>query len=238
MTVDNYCIMLPQGTLCLSVPYYTVSDVLLRVLRENYSKYVLSSIILAPNYWSVDSLHDYYQKGLAGNLPLMNDVGFEKQKNGGMVITLKTLGIKFSIPESKVPQSLRFTSGMYYNGGDKKWIALGFEGIYPDKKSWRIKSIGVELKGSNASGILSRIRDELKSKKELKDKLGKGRSGKEKKNSLIWREDIKSKKNNREVTLFGYSAPIVKHGESDRLMNIDFYSRKPFEVTYQLLQGK
>ncbi len=238
MTVDNYCIMLPQGTLCLSVPYYTVSDVLLRVLRENYSRYVLSSIIFAPNYWRVDSLHDYYQKGLAGNLPLMNDVGFEKQKNGGMVITLKTLGIKFSIPESKVPQSLRFTSGMYYNGGDKKWIALGFEGIYPDKKSWRIKSIGVELKGSNASGILSRIRDELKSKKELKDKLGKGRSEKEKKNSLIWREDIKSKKNDREVTLFGYSAPIVKHGESDRLMNIDFYSRKPFEVTYQLLQGK
>ena len=237
-TVDNYCIMLPQGTLCLSVPYYTVSDVLLRVLRENYSKYVLSSIILAPNYWSVDSLNDYYQKGLAGNLPLMSDVGFEKQKNGGIVITLKTLGIKFSIPESELPQSLRFTSGMYYNGGDKKWIALGFEGIYAVKKKWRIKGVGVELKGSNASRILSRIRDELKSKKELKDKLGKGRLEKENKNALIWREDIKTKKGGIELALFGYSAPIVKHGESDRLMNIDFYSRKPFEVTYQLLQGK
>jgi len=40
------------------------------------------------------------------------------------------------------------------------------------------------------------------------------------------------------VALFGYSAPIVKHGESDRLMSIDFYSREPFEVTYQLLDGK
>jgi len=127
---------------------------------------------------------------------------------------------------------------MYYNGGDKKWIALGFEGIYPDQKNWRIKSIGVELKGSNASRILGRIRDELKSKKELKDKLGKGKLEKQEKNSLIWREDIKTKKGGIDVALFGYSAPIVKHGESDRLMNIDFYSRKPFEVNYQLLEGK
>jgi V8-like Glu-specific endopeptidase len=237
-TVDNYSIMLPQGILSLTVPYYTVSDTLLGVLRENYYKYVLSSMIIAPTYWSVNSLHDYYEKGLVGNLPLMNDVGFEKLKNGGIGITLKTLGIKFSIPESKIPQTLRFTSGMYYNGGDKKWIALGFEGIYRDKKSWRIKSIGVELKGSNASSILSRVRDELKSKKELKDKLGKGRLEKEKKNSLIWREDVKSKKSGIDVALFGYSAPIVKHGESDRLMNIDFYSREPFEVTYKLLEGK
>jgi len=237
-TIDNYCIMLPQGTLCLSVPYYTDSDVLLRVLRENYYKYVLSSIIISPTHWSVNSLHDYYEKGLAGNLPIMNDVGFEKLINGGIDITLKTLGIKFSIPESKVPQSLRFTSGMYYNGGDKKWIALGFEGIYPDKKSWRIGSIGVELKDSNTSSILSRIRDELKSKKELKDKLGKGKSEKEKINSLIWREDIKSIKSGIDVALFGYSAPIVKHGESDRLMSIDFYSREPFEVAYQLLESK
>jgi len=237
-TVDNYCIMLPQGTLCLTVPYYTVSDALLGVLRENYFKYVLSSMIIAPTYWNVNSLHDYYAKGLVENLPLMNDVGFEKLKNGGIGITLKTLGIKFSISESEIPQALRFTSGMYYNGGDKKWIALGFEGIYRDKKSWRIKSIGVELKGSNASSILSRVRDELKSKKELKDRLGKGRLEKEKKNSLIWREDIKTKKGGIDVALFGYSAPIVKHGESDRLMNIDFYSRKPFEITYQLLEGK
>ena len=237
-TVDNYCIMLPQGTLCLTVPYYTVSDALLGVLRENYFKYVLSSMIIAPTYWNVNSLHDYYEKGLVENLPLMNDVGFEKLKNGGIGITLKTLGIKFSISESEIPQALRFTSGMYYNGGDKKWIALGFEGIYRDKKSWRIKSIGVELKGSNASSILSRVRDELKSKKELKDRLGKGRLEKEKKNSLIWREDIKTKKGGIDVALFGYSAPIVKHGESDRLMNIDFYSRKPFEITYQLSEGK
>ena len=237
-TVDNYCIMLPQGILCLSVPYYTVSDTLLGVLRENYIKYVLSSMIIAPNFWSVNSLHDYYAKGISENMPFMKDVGFEKLKDGGIGITLKTLGIEFSIPQSKLPQTLRFTSGMYYTGGDKKWIALGFEGIYPDKKGWRIKSIGVELKGSNASRILSRIRDELKSKKELKDKLGKGKLEKEDKKALIWREDIQSKRSGIDVTLFGYSAPIVKHGESDRLMNIDFYSRKPFEVTYQLLEGK
>jgi len=168
----------------------------------------------------------------------MNDVGFEKLKNGGIGITLKTLGIKFSIPESKVPETLRFTSGMYYNGGDKKWIALGFEGIYPDKKSWRISSIGVELKGTNASSILSRVRDELKAKKKLKDKLGKGKLEKGEKKSLLWREDIKSKKMGIDVTLFGFSAPIVKHGESDRLMSIDFNSREPFEVTYQLLKGE
>jgi len=237
-TIDNYCIMLPQGTLCLSVPYYTVSGALLSVLRENYIKYVLSSIIIAPTYWSVNSLHDYYEKGLTENLPFMNDVGFEKLKDGGIDITLKTLGIKFSIPESKVPQTLRFTSGMYYNGGNKKWIALGFEGIYPNKKSWRIKSIGVELKGSNTSSILSRVRDELKAKKKLKDKLGKGKLEKEKKNSFIWRKDIKTKKGGIDVVLFGYSAPIVKHGESDRLMSIDFNSREPFEVTYQLLEGR
>ena len=236
-TVDNYSIKLPQGILCLSVPYYTVSDVLLGVLRENFFKYVLSSMIITPTYWNVDSLHDYYAKGLVGNLPLMNDVGFEKLENGDIGITLKTLGIKFSISESKIPQALRFTSGMYYNGGDKKWIALGFEGIYRDKKGWKIKSMGVELKGSNASSILSRIRDELKSKKELKDKLGKGRLEKEDKNALIWRKDIQSKKSGNDVTLYGYSAPIVKHGESDRLMKIDFYSREPFKVTYQLLEG-
>ena len=29
-------------------------------------------------------MHDYYAKGLPCNLPLMNDVGFEKLKNGGI----------------------------------------------------------------------------------------------------------------------------------------------------------
>ena len=46
------------------------------------------------------------------------------------------------------------------------------------------------------------------------------------------------KKSGIDVVLFGYSAPIVKHDQSDRLMSIDFYSREPFEVTYQLLKGK
>ncbi len=233
-TIDNYCLMLPQGTLCLSVSYYTESDSLLHALRENYSRYILPSMILSPVYWSVDALHDYYTKGLAGNLPLMNDVGFKKLKNGGIAITLKTLGIKFSIPKSKVPQTLRFISGMYYNGGHKKWIGLGFEGIYSDKESWKISGIGVELKGSNASGILSRIRDEEKAKKKLKNRLGKDKVKKGEENFKIWRKDIKSKKSGIDVTIFGYSAPIVKHEESDRFMSIDFYSREPFKVAYQL----
>jgi hypothetical protein len=84
----------------------------------------------------------------------------------------------------------------------------------------------------------SRLQDELKSKKELKYKLGKNKLEKGEKNSLIWRKDIKSKKSGIDVTLFGYIAHIVKHGESDRLMKIDFYSREPFKVNYQLLEGK
>jgi len=83
---------------------------------------------------------------------------------------------------------------------------------------------------------LSRIRDELKSKKELKDKLGKGKLEKEKFSHLARRYQMK--KSGIDVVLFGYSAPIVKHDQSDRLMSIDFYSREPFEVTYQLLKGK
>ena len=41
-----------------------------------------------------------------------------------------------------------------------------------------------------------------------------------------------------DVVLYGYNASIVRHGESDRLMKIDFYSRKPLNVSYQLLEGK
>lgn len=234
-TIDNYCLKLPQGVLCLSVSYYTDSDSLLHVLRENYLRYNLPSMIISPVYWSVDALHDYYAKGLAGNLPLMNDVGFKKLKNGGITITLKTLGIKFSIPKSKVPQTLRFISGMYYNGGHKKWISLGFEGIRSDKENWKVSSIGVELKGSNASSILSRIRAEEKSKKKLKDKPEKDKVKKGKSNLKLWRKDIKSKKSGIDVTIFGYSAPIVKHEDSDRFMSIDFSFRKPFKVAYQLM---
>ena len=115
---------------------------------------------------------------------------------------------------------------------------LGIRRNLSRQKSWRISSIGVELKGTNASSILSRVRDELKAKKKLKDRLGKGKLEKGEKKSLLWREDIKSKKRGIDVTLFGFSAPIVKHGESDRLMSIDFNSREPFEVTYQLLKGE
>ena len=236
-TIDNYCLAMPQGTFCLSTFYYTDSDSLLRVLRENYFKHILPMMIISPIYWSVDALNDYYAKGLAGNLPLMKDAGFKKLENGDLTITLKTLGIKFAIPKSKAPQTLRFISGMYYNGGAKKWISIGFEGIYLNKKSWNIWGVGVELKESNTSSILGRIREEEKSKKELKHKLGKRKSEKGDNNSLIWREEIKSKRTDLDVTLFGYSAPIVKHGESDRLMNIDFYSREPFEVVYQLLEN-
>jgi len=34
-------------------------------------------------------MHDYYAKGLPGNLPLINDAGFEKLKNGGIGVELK-----------------------------------------------------------------------------------------------------------------------------------------------------
>ncbi|MCD4721153.1 MAG: hypothetical protein K8S13_15035, partial [Desulfobacula sp.] len=123
---------------------------------------------------------------------------------------------------------------MYYNGGHKKWISLGFEGIRSDKESWKISSIGVELKGSNASGILSRIRNEEKSKKKLKNTPEKDKVKKGKSNLKLWREDIKTKKDGVGVTIFGYSAPIVKHEESDRFMSIDFDSREPFKIAYQL----
>lgn len=237
-TIDSYCLKLPQGTFSLSKIYHTDSDALLQVLRENYTKYVLSLMFISPAFWHVDALMDYDDKGLLHNLPLMEDIGFKKMDNGSLMITLKTLGIEFSVPASMVPESVRFTSGLSYNNGNKKWIGLGFEGIYSEGKNWKIYGIGVELKGSNASSVLNRVREEEESKKKLKNTLGKNHIGKEDNTARIWLNDIRSEKNGADMTLFGYRAPIEKHGESDRLMTINFYHREPFEIAYRLLKDE
>ena len=234
-TIDNYCIQMPQGVFCLSVPYSTNSEPLLQVLRENYYKYRLSSMIISPIYWNMNALHDYYSKGLNSNLPLMKDIGFEKLDDGGITIILKTLGIEFSIPESKVPDTIRFTSGMYYNQGNKKWIGMGFEGIYSEKKKWKIFGVGVELEGSNTSSVLRRVYKEVKSKKKLMDMLGKENLEEGEINSQIWQEEIKSKIIDTNITLFGFSAPVEKLDKRDTKMSIKFSSRQPFEVDYRLL---
>ena len=237
-TIDSYCLKLPQGIFSLSKFYPTDSDPLLQVLRENYSKYVLSLMLVSPTFWSVDALTDYYENGLIHNIPWMQDVGFEKLEDGSLIITLKTLGIDFSIPKSMKTESIRFTPGLFYNGGDKKWISLGFEGIYSDKKTWKIYGIGVELKNSNASSVLNRVREEEEEKKILKHTLGKNNIHKESNGSKIWRKEIKSKKNGIDMTLFAYNAPFKRHSESNTLMKINFYSIEPFEVAYQLLKDK
>ena len=235
ITIDNYCIQMPQGVFCLSVPFPTNTEPLLRVLRENYNKYVLSSLLISPISWSVDALHDYYAKGLIRNLPLLKDVGFKKLDDGGITITLKTLGTEFSIPESKVPDTIRFASGMYYNQGNKKWIGLGFEGIYSEKNKFQICGVGVELKDSNTSSVLRRIREEEISKKKLMHMMGKENIKESDKTSKIWREEIKSKTIDTDITLFGYCAPFEKHEESETDLSIKFSSRKPLEADYRLL---
>jgi trypsin-like peptidase/FHA domain-containing protein len=235
ITIDNYCIQMPQGVFCLSESYNATSESLLRVLRENYYKYRLSSMLISPIHWSMDALHDYYAKGLISNLPLMKDIGFKKLDDGGITITLKTLGIEFSIPESKVPDTIRFASGMYYNQGNKKWIGLGFEGIYSEKNKFQICGVGVELKDSNTSSVLRRIREEEISKKKLMNMMGKENIKESDKTSKIWREEIKSKTIDTDITLFGYCAPFEKHEESETDLSIKFSSRKPLKVDYRLL---
>ena len=235
-TVDNYCLPLPQGVACITVFYPTTSDSLLRVQRENYARHKLSSMLISPIFWNVNALNDYYEKGLAGNLPLLKDIDFKKLEKGAISVTLKTLGLKFSIPKSKAPESIRFITGMYFNRGKKKWMGLGFEGLHSDKKKWKISGVGIEIKGSNASSILDRIREERESKRELRDRLGESRSEKHDKGLQVWQKEIRSKRNNVDVIVFGYSAPMAKHGQSDKLMKADFYSTKPFKIDYKLLE--
>ena len=235
ITIDNYCIQMPQGVFCFSESYNSNSEPLLRVLRENYYKYNLSSMLISPIYWSVNALHDYYAKGLVSNLPLIKDIGFQKLDDGGITITLKTLGIEFLIPESKIPDTIRFTSGMYYNRGNKKWIGMGFEGIYSENNKFQIFGVGAELKGSNTSSVLRRIREEEKSIKKLMHMMGKENIKQSDKTPKIWQEEIKSKTIDTNITVFGYCAPFEKHEDSETDLSIKFSSRKPFKVDYRLL---
>ena len=138
-------------------------------------------------------------------------------------------------PKSKIPDTIRFTSGMYYNQGNKKWIGMGFEGIYSEKNIFQICGVGAELEGSNTSSVLRRIREEAISRKRFMHLMGKENIEESDNTSKIWREEIKSKKINKEITLFGYCAPFEKHEESETKMSIKFSSRKPFEIYYQLL---
>ena len=237
-TIDSYCLQLPQGVFSLSKFYHTESEPLLKVLRQNYAKYVLPQMFVAPVFWNVDALVDYHEKGLIHNLPLLEDVEFEKADSGDLIVTLKTLGIEFSVPAALAPASVRFTSGLSYNNGNKKWIGLGFEGVYSEGKNRKIFGVGVEVKGTHASSVLNRVREEEESKKELKNALGKDNTSKEDKIAGIWLEEIRSQSTGAEMTLFGYQAPIEKHSKSDRLMTINFYRREPFEIAYRLLKNK
>ncbi len=249
-TLDNYCLALPQGVLCLSALHSTTDASSLTVLRGNYVKYVLSTKLVAPIYWKVDALKDFYQNGLNQNQVLMRDVDVSDRK-GGLGIKLKTLGVDFEIPSGELPVSIRITSGLMLINGEKKWVGLGFDALFKEKKvvkkgatspaeQWKVCGMGLEPKGIPSSSVLTAIRTEGELKKELERRMGKAQKEKAEifKQALTLKSTPAVAKDVREMTLFGFCAPIEKYAESDRLMNIQFFGRKPYQVKVTVLDRK
>ncbi len=149
MTVESYCLPLPQGWSCLVSGSPATDAALLKVARENTVRYTLAKLLVQPAFWDVDSLLDFAKSGHAATDPLMRD--FEISKTS---LKLKTLGIELSWPAGLAPSAVRLSTGLQRTGKTTRWVALGAEGVVSDKDGPKLCGMGVELPGTDAVALL------------------------------------------------------------------------------------
>ncbi len=245
LTIDIYCIQLPQGALCLTKMFPTKEETLLKISRENYVRYWLPNYLINPYFYTPESLIDFQDRKEKEGLSFMKGFKITRTNTGGLNYKLEKFGLEFRFPKSKVPVSIRPTTGILGDDNNQDWVSLGMEGLFKlGKEEWEICGVGVEIDGTFSNYMLNLYREGQKKKKQtlIRKKAAEKKNNKKSKGSKkedendypeVFMKSHNSKLAGRQTKVFGYCVPVEKDALIEDVFAANLNKAKPFEVEYR-----
>jgi len=234
LTLDTYCLPLPQGVYCQSINFQATRPELLKVLRENFMKSQLTNRVLPGFFSQVDAILDFQTKG-SESLPPWNDYEVRREANGKLHINFKTFGLQFDLPSDGSLESIRLNAAVLKSKPGIRWAASGFEFIQKTKEPGigrRYCEVSFERKNSRTSSVLAALRAEEQSRERPNRK----RVTLDDPNP-IWQHEVVSVKTNTPLTLYAYCVPAQRYGDANQLVNFDFDDRESYQPGFKLVGG-
>jgi hypothetical protein len=237
MTMDTFCLPIPQGLYCQSVSFQAAHPELLKILRANFVRSQLTNRALPGFYSRVDAILDFQAKGLNEFNAPWNDFELRRDALGRLRLNFKHQGIHLELPEgvseNAAIESLRMNAGVMRDPktGKAQWVSTGVEfiqAVRSEKLKKRYCEISYERKGSLTSSVLAALRAEEQSRE--RDNRKKKNKSLDDEPSPIWQKSIQSQKTKENLTLYAYCVPAERYGDAEQLLNFNFESREPLDL--------
>lgn len=200
---------------------------LLKVIEENFRKFVLSHLIINPYFWSKDKILDFTKSDASKGMKSMGGIQLET-KEDGLWAKLTGFPFQFRFPDEANIESIRLQTGLFGNRDQSKWTGYGVEWVKVDPQSGdKVCGIGLEPFNAQSNFILNFRRDR---KKQEKLKKMKGEDAKPLPG--IWYKLFRGLK--KPFQIYGYCAPLV---EDPRVANnyfVDFKKAKALRFKYKI----
>ncbi len=226
--IITYCMEMPEGTFCLARLLNVENDHLLKIIENNFRKFILSHLLINPYFWEKKALQAYLAAGKAKQSPLMNGVSIDVEKT---VIqgSVSKFPFQFEIPNPEKVESIRLQTGLYYGDGDPYWTGYGLEWVQRETDKDLVCGIGVEAFGTQSNFILNFLRDRRKQEKlrKIKGEDAKPLPG-------VWYKPFRGLKHPFQI--YGYCAPLEEDPRVSGQYFVDFKNSKPLKYKYKIAQ--
>jgi S1-C subfamily serine protease len=239
MTLESFCLPLPQGIYCQFLGFQATHPYLLKILRANFVRSQLSQRALPGFYSRPEALLDFQKQSLSETNPPWNDFELRRDPLAQWRVNFKEEGLFVELPKEGVIESIRMNSGVTKDPKSQaaRWVATGIEFIHrsaQDKMKRRYCEFSFEKKGSLTSSVLAAIRAEEQTR-ERAHRRSKTRTLDEE-STPIWQKSVISIRTRHDLSLYAYCVPAEKYGDSEQLLNFSFDSREKWEPRWGLLE--
>lgn len=224
---EFYCLPSVQGSACLVKGRKAGEESIISAARQNYVDYYLSQVLVQPEFARLDATQDYIAKGFAETNPMMKDFALEESKDGGLKVSLKTLGVEFRLPKNEKPTAIRLNGGYLASAG--KWVAFSFDTIHKESGKSRVCGRGVEMVSSPSASVLSKENQHVELYKKYNSKTKPRYFAKNFKTSAVKGEDFRA---------YGYCWKVAKKEKKDEFMNATLSNLEKKKVTFKVFEPK
>ncbi len=226
--IITYCTDMPEGTFCLARLLNVHNDHLLKIIENNFRKFILSHLLINPYFWEKQALQAFLKAGKAENKPLMNGVSIDIKKEA-IHGSVSKFPFQFEIPEPDKIESIRLQTGLYRGDGDPYWTGYGLEWVQREEDKDLVCGLGLEAFGTQSAFMLNFLRDRRKQEKlrKIKGEDAKPLPG-------VWYKPFRGLKHPFQI--YGYCAPLEEDPRVSGQYFVDFKNSKPLKYKYKISQ--
>ena len=228
VNIITYCTEMPEGTYCLARLLNVHNDHLLKIIENNFRKFILSHLLINPYFWEKQALQEFIATGKAKQNPLMDGVNLEIKKSA-IHGSVSKFPFQFEIPNPEKVESIRLQTGLYRGDGDPYWTGYGLEWVQREKDKDLVCGLGLEAFGTQSTFVLNFLRDRRK-----QEKLRKIKGEDPKPLPGVWYKPFRGLKNPFQI--YGYCAPLEEDPRVSGQYFVDFKNSKPLKYKYKISQ--